>query len=182
MVEYATLADLRRFNSDMLAEERASSVKKAERLSPAATFLSHSSKDGEYLPGLIKLLESHGANVYVDKKDDKLPVITSRETAKALRSRITQSKKFMLFATKASADSRWIPWELGLADGIKKPSNTAIFPGLDSASDTTWAEREYLAIYDRVVWGKLEGFEKNVWMVWDQESNSAVELSRWLKS
>jgi hypothetical protein len=183
MVEYTTLDDLRGFNREVISEQRATILKRAAERSPSgSTFLSHSTKDVEFLPGLIRLLESHGAKVYVDKKDDKIPPYTSRETAKVLRSRISQCKKFILFATKKSKDSLWMPWELGISDGVKQSQNTAIFPGLDTASDTEWVEREYLGVYDRVVWGNIQGEPNQVWMVWNQENNIATTLSKWLQS
>jgi len=182
MIEYATLNDLRSFGDDIVLEERASIVSRAERRSPArSAFLSHSSKDAEFLPGVIRLLEGHGAKVYVDKKDDALPPYTSRETATMLRTRIVECQKFILFATKASKDSRWIPWELGISDGVKRATGTAVLPGIDAAADQAWAEREYLGIYDRIVWGDLEGYTGKVWMVLNQEKNTANELSTWLR-
>jgi hypothetical protein len=182
MPTYITRAELRSIASQ-LTEGRERIVKAAQEQTPdGATFLSHSSKDKDELPGVIKILSNHGARVYVDKKDDALPPYTSRETANVLRSRIANCKKLVLFATPNSKDSRWIPWELGLSDGYKKPSNVAIFPSTETATDTSWAEREYLGIYDRIVWGKLENYEKEVWMVWNQEKNSATELSQWLKN
>ena len=181
MVDYITRADILR-SAGTLAEQ-ASILRKSEARSPqGSTFLSHASKDAELLPGVIAILERHGASVYIDKKDDSLPPTTSRTTAAILRGRINQCKKFILLTTKSSKDSLWVPWELGVADGYKRNTNLAIFPGVDSATDRTWAEREYLGLYDRIVFGQLEGQPTSVFMVWDQEKNTATELSQWLRS
>ena len=182
MVEYATRETLRRFASQGSIEESATIVTRATGRSPAgATFLSHSTKDVDLLPGVIRLLEGHGASVYVDKKDDSLPPFTSRETATALRGRIKECRKFILFATTASKESRWMPWELGLSDGVKLAANVAVLPGVDTASDTAWSVREYLGVYDRIVWGGLQGRDRNVWMVWNREKNTATELAEWIR-
>lgn len=181
MYEYATLDDFRRWRGKMLSEECASIVRNAESNSASgSTFLSHSTKDQEFLPPVIRLLENHGASVYVDKKDEALPPFTSRKTAKILRSRIVEYKKFVLFATRTSKNSRWMPWELGISDGVKRSSNTAILSGLDKAGDTEWAEQEYLGVYDRIVWGDLQGEPKKVWMALNQEKNTATKLRSWL--
>ncbi len=145
-----------------------------------ATFLSHSSKDVEYIPAVIRILENHGASVYIDKKDESLPPYTSRETAAILRQRVASCKKFVLFATKNSKDSRWVPWELGLSDGFKRSNNTAVFPSVDNIYDPTWTQQEYLGVYDRIAWGELQGYKDPLWMVWDQVANSAIPLSSWL--
>jgi hypothetical protein len=181
MVEYITRGTIRASAGTL--SEQASIVRKAQRRSPqGSTFLSHSSKDVDLLPGVIAILERHGAFVYVDKKDETRPPTTSRETATILRGRVRQCHKFLLLTTVNSKDSRWMPWELGLADGYKTPRNAAIFPGVDSAGDYAWAEREYLGIYDRVVYGALQGYPAPVFMVYDQEKPQTTELSAWLKA
>jgi hypothetical protein len=181
MVEYITRGSLRARAGTL--SEQASVVRKAQTRSPqGSTFLSHSSKDVDLLPGVIAILEGHGAFVYVDKKDESLPPTTSRETATILRGRVRQCRKFLLLTTVNSKDSRWMPWELGLADGYKSPTNAAIFPSVDTAGDYAWAEREYLGIYDRVVHGSLQGYPSPVFMVYNQEKRVATELSAWLKA
>ncbi len=180
MVEYLTRETIRR-NAGPISEQ-ASIVRKAETRSPAgSTFLSHSSKDVDLLPGAIAILEAHGAQVYVDKKDEELPPTTSRETASILRNRIKQCSKFILLTTVNSKDSRWVPWELGLADGFRQSSNVAIFPGVDSTRDHAWSEREYLGVYDRIVYGDHRDYPKPIFMVWDQKDNTATELRAWLR-
>lgn len=178
MVEYLTKDSLRgrvRVNEQVI-------VRKAQERSPAgSTFLSHSTKDGELLPGVISLLEDHGAVVYIDKKDEALPPYTTSETAQILRDRIRQSRKFILLTSKNSKDSRWMPWELGIADGYKNPGNTAILPTLDQANDRSWSEQEYLGIYDRIVYGKFVNQPTSVYMVWNHKKQTGTELSAWLK-
>jgi hypothetical protein len=181
MVEYLTRNAIRG-NAGPLTEQ-ASIVRKAEARSPAgSSFLSHSTKDADLLPGVIAILERHGAVVYVDKKDESLPPTTDRETASILKSRIKQCKKFILLTTNNSKDSRWMPWELGLADGYRETSNVAVFPSVDSADDHMWSEREYLGIYNRVVFGKHRSYPTSIFMVWNQDDNTGTELSVWLRS
>ena len=153
-----------------------------ERSATGSTFLSHSSMDAEYVAGVLQLLQEHGAQVYVDKKDDNLPPKTSRETASVLKRRIAECRKFIVFATANSKDSRWVPWELGVSDGNKGSLRTAVFPGVDQADNVHWAEQEYLGLYDRIVFGRMQGYSQPIWMVWNQERNSAVPLQDWLGS
>jgi hypothetical protein len=181
MIEYITVATLRNFHQENLREEATILKRAAERSPEGATFLSHSSKDAELMAGVVKILRNHGASVYIDKKDESLPPYTSRETAVTLRNRIKQCRKFILFATDNSKDSRWVPWELGISDGYKRAANTAIFPGVESQGDTRWTEREYLGVYDRIVFGDLQGETQKVWMVLNQEKNEGTTLSRWLQ-
>jgi hypothetical protein len=110
-----------------------------------------------------------------------MPPYTSATTAALLKSRICETSRFVLLASTNSKDSRWVPWELGIADGVKLPAHIALFPASDSPYEQSWASWEYLGLYDRIVWGKLNGYDGNVWMVLDEKSNTATELRRWLR-
>lgn len=181
MVDYITTNDFERFRREIPSDVLQRRVREARQRSPeGTTFLSHSSKDDHLMPMVVHILENHGATVYLDDRDPALSAKPGREVAKLLRSRIRVCRKFILFASKHVRDSKWVPWELGLSDGFKNPGNTAIFPAVDSASETTWTKQEYLGAYDRVVWGTLQGHEKPLWMVWNQDENSAVTLAQWL--
>jgi len=144
-------------------------------------FLSHSSEDNEYLPYVVNILKNHGGNPYVDIGDDKLPTPPSIDTAKILKSNIQKAKRFILFLTTNSKDSKWVPWELGLSDGAKSNNDIAIFPSADVAYNTNWMNQEYLGLYRKIVWGRLNGYDKELWMVWDEPTNTADELSQWIQ-
>lgn len=182
MVEYATKSDLRGFASKMTITEQAVLRKSAESRSLTATaFLSHSSKDDDLVVGAIKLLENHGALVYVDEKDPSMPPYTNEDTASLLKGRIRQAKRFVMLASQNSKESRWVPWELGCADGYKGLGNIALFPAVDSILDTAWTSSEYLGLYRRIVWGNLQGYKDPLWMVWNHKTNKADRLSDWLR-
>lgn len=181
MIEYATRGLLEDFATKLSINEQLTLRKRAEDRSPAgATFLSHSSNDKELVVGAIRVLEGHGATVYIDKKDPTLPPYTSKETARTLRQRIQESRKFVLLASKNSHESKWVPWELGIADGYKGVGQVVIFPALNEQYDRAWTRWEYLGLYDRIVWGDHQDYQKRIWMVLDEKANTATELSRWL--
>lgn len=182
MIDYFTRADFRRFATNMQVQDREALMKRAEERSPhGATFLSHSSKDKDALPGVVRILENHGASVYIDKKDPTLPPYTNKDTANTLRQRVSQSRRFVLLASENSKESRWVPWELGLADGFKNNNKIALFPVVEKSTDTAWISWEYLGLYDRIVYGDLKGYNEKVWMVLDKKQNTATELARWLR-
>lgn len=182
MVQFVTSAELRSFAASRPVNEQATIRKNAESRSPeGATFLSHSSKDDDLVVGATIVLENHGARVYVDEVDPQMPPYTSAETARILKTRIRQSKKFVLLTSKNSKDSRWVPWELGVADGFKTLDNIALFPSSETANDMTWAQWEYLGLYRRIVWGETRQRSGNRWLVLDHVQNTASELSEWLR-
>ena len=169
-------------NEKHLYEEINSTLKKSIHFSTnyPNIFLSHSSKDNEFLPYVINILKNHGGNPYVDIGDSKLPNPPSVDTAKILKSNIEKAKRFVLFLTTNSKDSNWVPWELGLSDGVKNNDDIAIFPSAEMTYNSSWTNREYLGLYQKIVWGRINGNNNEVWMVWDIANNTATELSKWI--
>ncbi|CAH0498033.1 toll/interleukin-1 receptor domain-containing protein [Novosphingobium sp. CECT 9465] len=182
MIRFVTKAELRRYAADLTITEQASLRKSASsRPLESATFLSHSSKDKELVVGAIQVLEGHGARVYIDEIDPEMPPYTSEETAGILKSRIRQTQRFVLLASANSKDSRWVPWELGVADGYKGLDKIALFPAAENSSEPDWASWEYLGLYHRIVWGNIKGRTDPLWMVLDHRRFSAIPLSDWLR-
>ena len=180
MARYVTTAELRGYAADIPIREQANLRKSiASRSLAGSTFLSHSSKDDDLVIGATTVLENHGARVYVDEVDPAMPPYTSEETANLLKRRIAQTARFVLLASPNSKDSRWVPWELGIADGEKGLERIALFPASDSGDG--WAKWEYLGLYRRIAYGGLDGENGLVWMVLDEKRNEAVKLERWLK-
>lgn len=183
MIDYITRSELRAFAAKISQDEQVRIRRSAaNRTSSGATFLSHSSKDSDLVIGATKVLEGHGASVYIDEIDPAMPPYTSEETASILKQRIYQANRFVLLASKNSQDSRWVPWELGIADGAKGMDQIALFPASDTSNEKSWAQSEYLGLYRRIVWGNLEGHKDPLWMVLDEKRNTAVTLSIWLRA
>jgi hypothetical protein len=181
MVQFITKSELRNIASEVSLNAQATIRKSASsRQISGATFLSHSSKDKDLVVGTIRVLENHGASVYIDEIDPEMPPYTTEQTAALLKNRINAAARFVLLASESSKESRWVPWELGVADGYKGIDRIALFPTSDDWHDQSWASWEYLGLYHRIVWGDLEGHDKPLWMVHDHRRNTAVTLSRWL--
>lgn len=180
MARNVTKAELRAFTVNRSQSDREKLLKSNASSSGTSTFLSHSSKDHELLEGAMEVLHNHGARVYIDEIDPEMPPYTSAETAALLKQRISQTRRFVLLTTENSKDSRWVPWELGIADGEKGLVNIALFPASDSTYHDNWTSWEYLGLYHRIVWGKLSGHEKELWMVLDAKANTAITLRKWL--
>lgn len=178
MLSYTTIEEARGF-AGTIAESRAL-TKAAASIHGKDTFLSHSSKDNDLVAGIIAILKDHGAKVYVDLGDDRLPVNPSVETAQVLKGALREANRFVVLVSPNSKGSIWIPWELGLADGQKTAEAVALFPVVQKAAEKTWTEQEYLGLYNRIIWGSLSGYAENVWMVYNHHKNTATELSRWL--
>lgn len=155
-------------------------VKRAATQSPDV-FLSHSSKDESSVLEAIAFLKRFGVNVYIDKNDKELPEKTSPETGKRLKDRIDEHRKFVVFASENSMDSRWIPWELGIADQRKTLRNVAILPDRKNETNVEWSEREYLGLYPRIARNNLKGYSGPQWLVYYHHENYGIELSEWLK-
>jgi len=143
-------------------------------------FLSHSSADNAYLPGVMSVLQDHGGSIYIDRQDGRLPEIPSPETAEILRSAVAACPRFVLFVTPNSRTSVWIPWELGLADGERGLGRIALFPAAQTILEQTWAETEYLGLYRRIVFGPLGDNPNPQWFVLDHRKNLGKALAPWI--
>jgi hypothetical protein len=111
-------------------------------------FLSHSSKDKDLALLVKTVLESMGISVYIDWLDAGLPAEVSAETARILRQKIEANRFFLLLGTNNAIDSKWVPWELGYADGKKGETSLAI---LEVRRDgETFKGCEYFALYQKV--------------------------------
>ena len=152
-----------------------------ESVKYANVFLSYSSKDKDKLPEILSFLSQYWTEVYIDKYDKELPKITNYKTAKILKERINAIPKFILFVAPNSKDSKWIPWELGLADGIGKYENIAILPASYYQYDSNWTEQEYLGLYQQIIWGKPDNKDIEDWIVFDKFNNQKIYLREWLK-
>lgn len=111
-------------------------------------FLSHSHKDADIVNQAIQILGNEGVKIYVDWKDDTMPSVTSPESAQRIKQKIAGCNKFVLLATNNALASRWVPWELGIADSENSMENVVIMPVREPPH--TWNGNEYIGIYQRL--------------------------------
>ncbi len=145
-------------------------------------FLSHSYRDADNILCLKKSIEGMGFSTYVDWiEDDQLDRSkVTKDTAKTLRKRIIQCKCLLYVPSENSSNSKWMPWELGFADG-KKNGMAAILPILSTNIITDeYKEQEYLGLYYYITKAKPQGGSNET--LWVRESNSTyIIFSEWLK-
>ncbi len=110
-------------------------------------FLSHSHIDKDLIKGLITVLAEQGVTVYVDWNDNTMPRVTSRITAERIKSRIGEMQLFAILATHNAMNSKWVPWETGVADQKKAESCIFVIPVADSSGK--FPGSEYLQLYQR---------------------------------
>jgi ribulose bisphosphate carboxylase small subunit len=110
-----------------------------------SVFLSHSHQDKRIVKGLINYLAEQGIKVYVDWNDTSMPRVTSRETAEKIKCEIKENNLFWILATVNAMNSKWVPWEIGVADQSKKSDAISIIPVSDPAGK--FHGSEYLQLY-----------------------------------
>lgn len=158
--------------NDYVGVKQAYASASANAEAQTTIFVSHSHKDRELIGPAVAFLRSHDVKLYVDWMDEGMPDVISGETAKKLKQRIQQQKKFLVLVTENSKDSRWVPWELGYADPVKGMDHIATFP---VAEKDDFAQNEYMKIYPKVQ------YVSNVWWVWRDDPQQLVQLSDWLR-
>ncbi|MEQ9279414.1 MAG: toll/interleukin-1 receptor domain-containing protein [Balneola sp.] len=146
-------------------------------LASKTIFLSHSHKDKKLATGLANLLASLNIDLYIDWQDNDLPGVTNRETAEQIKSKIKTADIVMLLATDNSMKSRWVPWEIGIADSSLGEGRIVIVPMQESNDD--FYGNEYLQIYRRLEYDDIKGlrlFEPQYEHVSDDFSDYLLKL------
>jgi hypothetical protein len=122
-------------------------------------FLSHSHHDADIILPVISFLLTLGVEVYVDWLDTSMPSVTSGETATKLKAKIGECDRFLVLLSENSVGSKWVPWELGYADGVKDINKIALLPVRRNTytPDSTFNGLEYMTLYPVIQEGFLDG-------------------------
>lgn len=112
-------------------------------------FLSHSHKDRELAEGMKNHLHSAGFDLYIDWQDSSMPSTTNAETARKIKNKIASSDVILVLATKNAMESKWVPWEIGIADERKGTNKVLIIPVQDS--NGRFHGNEYIQIYKKII-------------------------------
>jgi hypothetical protein len=141
-------------------------------------FLSHSIQDAEIVRGTHVLLKRLGYSVYVDwivdQQMDREAV--SPATAAQLKQRMRQCKALFYLASRNSAASKWMPWELGFFDGYSK-GRVAILP-ITRELHSGFVGREYLGVYPYADIAPIEGTGKQTLWV-NRSQNFYAQFDLW---
>ncbi len=142
-------------------------------------FISHSFSDKELVAGFYHLFNRAGYKVYIDWIEDDKKLNRSRvtsDTAALIKSRINASEGTAYVSTSNSTSSKWCPWELGVADGMK--GKVCILPVMNNS----FKGQEYLGLYPYLEYAKVQGKKKQEFWVYDQDNrNKYVILREWLR-
>lgn len=128
------------------------SVEASARMTNFDIFLSHSYLDKQVIIGVKLALEDLGYSVYIDWIDDRQLSRNDvdKSTAQALRVRMAQSRSLFYATTPNAENSKWMPWELGLMDGLKQKA--AILPiVINPTIFNDYSGQEYLGVYPYIV-------------------------------
>lgn len=171
---YLSEGDLRKAaRSGRLRESARRMIRKDASTAETTIFLCHSHKDHELAEGLINLLGGYGIDLYVDWKDTEMPDETSRKTADKIKQRIHSMDYFLVLATKNGMQSRWVPWEIGVADNIQSHDRIGIIPVYDQSG--IFHGNEYLQLYKRI-----EISDKNRLAVFNPGQSEGSFVKSWL--
>jgi len=174
-VTYLTETYLRSFSrttDGMTFKSRFVEMSKAQ--AKVSIFLSHSHKDKEVVEGLVSLLAYFGEiSIYVDWQDSAMPRVTNRETAQTIKEKIAEHDCFLILGTKNAMESRWVPWEIGIADAAKSIERIAIIPVADPYG--YFYGNEYLQLYQ-----KIEVTENKMLGVFRPNVDRGPVLKSWL--
>jgi hypothetical protein len=153
----------------------------AERVQSFDIFLSHSYEDKKGALGIKSIIENHyNHSVYIDWVDDSHldRSNVSSITAKRIRERMKKCK-CLFYATSTNAStSKWMPWEVGLMDGLK--NRVAICPFMDVSNTDNFYGQEYLGIYPYITIDTAEGTDTDyLWI--NKDNKTYISFDDWLQ-
>jgi hypothetical protein len=141
------LSNFRYFTEGLAYKSRYVELSKSD--AQVKIFLSHSHKDRDFVEGLINALAYFSEiSIYVDWQDTTMPRVTNRETAQRIKKRIGEMDCFLVLATKNAMESKWVPWEIGIADTTLAIERIAIIPVADPYGN--FYGNEYLQLYQTI--------------------------------
>jgi len=141
-------------------------------------FLSHSHKDKDLVEGFINYLAySSQIKIYVDWLDSDMPATTTRATAHRIKQKIAQMDYFLVLATRNAMESKWVPWEIGVADQIKA-NKIAIVPVSDPNGN--FHGNEYLQLYPRIEPGHNQISGETILAIFEATKDSGKSVRSWL--
>lgn len=147
-------------------------------------FLSYSSSDADSLDPVLGRLYEEGLTVYVDRfaDADLDPDEVDDETASRLRNRLRHCGALFVLTSEQASNSRWVPWEIGFADGAGKL--VAVLPVIDSRSPgNRYSGSEYLGLYPYIDEARPEISGVNdswLWATDARDSKTYCPLGPWL--
>lgn len=143
-------------------------------------FISHSSADSQLIPGVEAFFQQFGASIYADVMDDSLQGLPDAAKAVVLRAEIAKCDKLAVLVTAATKTSKWIPWELGLADGSCSPVHAALLPVTEGGREEDWAKQGYMELYPRVEQIRFTNSTSMEWAVRSPANGNYWQMKRWL--
>ncbi len=108
-------------------------------------FLSYNHKDITLARAIYHELKNQGISVYADFIDPSFQPIVNKKTAKILCNKIANCKALAYIHTENAKNSKWCPWEIGLASGLKD-FKCVIIPAIVN-DDNEFDRQEYLTLY-----------------------------------
>ncbi|RZO61678.1 MAG: TIR domain-containing protein [Sandaracinaceae bacterium] len=174
---FATARQLRASGGTLTEGHR----KLAKSLGRQDLFLSHTQRDSEYVGPAIGLLEKHGAHVYVDLLDPAIKTLSGAAVADRVRGAVKQCRRLVALITHETKNSKWIPWEMGLADTLAGAANIALLPIRTDMKSSGLLKQEYFQLYPTIEWTLLQGEERHRWVVRNPSNGRYWRLEKWLE-
>ena len=139
--------EILKYEGRVQARKSSEVIKEAKLARKQTAFLCHSHQDAKLAKNVQALLQDNGWEVYIDWDDHTMPERPNRETALKIQGSIRDLNWFLFLATQNSVSSRWCPWEIGYADGVKPYDSILVIPTTNYQG--TYGN-EYMQLYRRI--------------------------------
>ena len=123
--------------------------KNGKKSSEASLYLSYAFLDKKIVKKTAEIFKMLHKNIQVDMMEKTMSETTTIHLSRTVKNKIIKNDKFVLLATSTSIFSKWINWELGIADCYKaNEDKIVILPVVDK--DSRWLGEVYFKLYPRI--------------------------------
>lgn len=141
-------------------------------------FLSYNHKDITLAKAIYQELQNQGISVYADFIDLSFKPIVDKNTAKILCDKIANCKALAYIHTENAKNSKWCPWEIGLASGLKD-FKCVIIPAIVK-DDNEFDRQEYLTLYPFTSYTKYINGKGPFFWVKTSMTGNGIRLLNWI--
>jgi len=115
----------------------------------SSLYLSYALLDKKIVKKTANFFRAINKNIKVDMMEKSMSEKPSINTSRTVKNKIIKNDKFVFLATSTSIFSKWVNWELGIADCYKASEDKIIIlPVADK--DSRWLGEVYFKLYPRI--------------------------------
>jgi hypothetical protein len=146
---YVSVTDLEALGRSPQGLKKGHLLQMSKVTADLSIYLAHCHMDGEAVKGLRILLgDLSPIKLFLDFDESEAPRVTGRESADKVKATIASLDYFLILGTDNALTTRWVPWEVGVAESVKPLDHILFMPVADVSGQ--FRSTDYLQLYQTI--------------------------------